>query len=397
MNDKELEQLFLDIESDRCERKESTGDGEGIRKAICAFANDMPNHRKPGVVFVGVDDKGRCVRLPITDKLLRDLAAMRDDGNIVPLPTMSVQKKVIQGCELAVVIVEPADAPPVRYKGTSWIRVGPRRTIASGDDERRLSEKRKARDLPFDLRPVRAADLSDLDEDLFRRVYLPAALAREVLAQNDRSLEHQLVALRFAALEELPCPTVVGLLVTGKSPADFIPGAYIQFLRLAGNELTDPIKSQADLHGPLPELLSTLDALLRANISTATDIVSRERETRWPDYPFAALQQIVRNAVMHRSYEATNAPVRITWFEDRVEVQSPGGPFGQVNRINFGLVGITDYRNPHVAEAMKNLGFVQRFGVGIPTARKEMHRNGNPEPEFQVEDAYVGVVLRRRP
>lgn len=397
MDEKELEHLLFSLESDRSERKESPGDGEKIRQAICAFANDMPNHKAPGVVFIGVDDQGRCADLHITDELLRNLAGIRSDGNITPFPTMVVQKHVIRGCELAVVVVQPADAPPVRYKGTIWIRVGPRRAIASPDEERMLAEKRKAKDLPFDLRPIRAASLTDLDEDLFRRVYLPASLSREVVEQNDRSVEHQLLALRFTTVGEPRYPTVLGLLVAGRTPADFIPGAYVQFLRLDGNELTDPIKSQSEIHGPLSELLNRVDELLKANISTATNIVSQSRENRWPDYPIAALQQIVRNAVMHRSYEATNAPIRITWFDDRVEVHNPGGPFGQVNRENFGQPGITDYRNPHLAEAMKNLGFVQRFGVGIAIARKELKKNGNPPPVFLVEDAFVAAVLRRRP
>ena len=396
MDDAELARLLTDLESDRIERKESASDGEKLRQAICAFANDLPDHRQAGVVFVGVDDKGRCAHLPITDQLLRTLADMRSDGNIVPIPTMLVQKRTIGGCELAVIIVQPSDAPPVRCKGTTWIRVGPRRAIASTDEERRLAEKRRSKDLPFDLHPVRSATVDDLDDDLFLREYLPATLAPEVLAQNDRSLEHQLLATRFTTTGTPPCPTVLGLLAVGKAPSDFVPGAYIQFLRLDGTELTDPIKSQTSVHGPLSELLTRTDELLKANISTATDIASQSVETRAPDYPIVSLQQIVRNAVMHRSYKTSNAPARITWFNDRVEVHNPGGPFGQVTRQNFGQPGVTDYRNPHLAEAMKNLGFVQRFGVGIALARKELSRNGNPPPEFLVEDSYILVVLRRR-
>ena len=89
-----------------------------------------------------------------------------------------------------------------------------------------------------------------------------------------------------------------------------------------------------------------------------------------PDYPIVAIQQLVRNAVLHRTYEGTNAPVRIQWFSDRIEILSPGGPYGRANRANFGQPGITDYRNPHLAEAMRNLGYVQRCGVGIALARK---------------------------
>lgn len=396
MDDRELEQLLSDIESDRVERKESAGDGEKIRQAICAFANDLPDHGQPGVIFVGVDDNGSLVNKPVTDQLLRTLADMRSDGNIVPIPTMVVGKRSLCGGDVAVMIVHPSDAPPVRYKGRTWIRVGPRRAIATTEEERRLAEKRRSRDLPFDLWPVRTAKVDDLDVDLFRRVYLPASLAAEVLEQNERSGEHQLLAMRFVSNEQPQCPTVLGLLVVGRSPADFLPGAYVQFLRLDGVELSDPIKSQSEIHGPLPDLLSRLDDVLKANIATATDIASESIELRRPDYPLAALQQIVRNAVMHRSYEATHAPVRMTWFRDRVEVHSPGGPFGQVNRSNFGQHGITDYRNPHLAAAMRNLGYVQRFGVGIQMARREMERNCNPPPEFLVEDSHVAVVLRGR-
>lgn len=70
-------------------------------------------------------------------------------------------------------------------------------------------------------------------------------------------------------------------------------------------------------------------------------------------------------------------------------------PFGQVNRQNFGQPGITDYRNPHLAEAMKNLGYVQRFGLGIPLAHQQLKKNGNPPLEFVVEDSYIIAKVRK--
>jgi ATP-dependent DNA helicase RecG len=397
MDEKELEILLRDLESDRVERKASIGEKDRICQAICAFANDMPDHRKPGVVFVGVNNDGTFAQLPITDDLLLTLAAIRSDGNILPLPMMTVQKRILGGCDLAVVIVEPSEAPPVRYKGQVWIRVGPRRAIATAEEERRLAEKRRAKDLPFDIRPVASATLEDLDLELFRSVYLPSSLPSELIDENERPIEQQLTSLRFAAVEPPSTPTVLGILVAGKDPIQFLPGAYIQFLRIDGSELTDPIKDQKEIAGPLLDQLKILDEILQINISTASDVTAQPLETRHPDYPIVALQQLARNAVLHRTYEGTNAPVRIHWFFDRIEISSPGGAFGQVNRENFGHPGTTDYRNPHLAEAMKNLGYVQRFGIGIPMARKELEKNGNPPPEFVVEDTYVLVIIRRRP
>jgi len=396
MTDGELEALLDDIESDRAERKEAFTDKDKARQAVCAFANDLPNHQLPGVLFIGVNNDGQPVSLAITDQLLQDVASMRSEGQILPFPSMDVQKRKLKGADVAVALVHPSAAPPVRFNGAVWIRSGPRRGIATPDDERRLNEKRRYKDLPADLRPIESAPLDALDENLFKRTYLPAALSREVLEQNQRSTEHQLVAVRFARSEEPIVPTVLGMLVIGRSPTEWLPGAYVQFVRFDGPNLTDPIKNQREVRGALPELLSTIDDVLRNNIETAAEFRNSETEVNHPDYPLAALQQIVRNALMHRTYENTNAPVRLNWFSDRVEVQNPGGPFGQVTKENFGNPGANDYRNPNLAAVMKELGYVQRFGIGIAVARKEMNDNGNPAPEFIVEQQHVAVILRRR-
>lgn len=396
MTDADLEQLLDDLESDRVERKESASDGDKVRQAICAFANDLPDRRQPGVLFIGVDDKGRPVGLSITDQLLQNLASIRADGNILPLPSLTVQKRTLKGHDVAVVVVQSAYAPPVRFKGTVWVRVGPRRAIANPDDERRLNEKRRYRDLPADIRPITSAALDALDELEFRRTYLPSAVSADVLEQNQRSLEHQLIAAKFAHPGPPVCPTLLGILTVGKTPTDWIPGAYVQFLRIDGTELGDPVQASRELLGPLPSLLNDLEDLLKINIQTAVSFTSGPVEVQKPDIPLVALQQIVRNAILHRSYENTNAPVRVYWFRDRVEIQSPGGPFGQVTKQNFGRPGAYDYRNPNLAAVLKELGYVQRFGLGITTTQQEMERNGNPPPEFQVEDSFVAVILRRQ-
>jgi ATP-dependent DNA helicase RecG len=88
--------------------------------------------------------------------------------------------------------------------------------------------------------------------------------------------------------------------------------------------------------------------------------------------------------------------VVVDWFDDRIEIINPGGPFGAVTRENFGQPGITDYRNPNLADAMKVMGFVQRFGIGIQTAKSELSRNGNPDVEFRVEPTVILATVRRR-
>lgn len=396
MEEQELTILFRDLESDRVERKASTSDRDKIRKTICAFANDLPNHNKPGIIFVGVNDDGTCANLCITDELIQQLAHIRSEGKILPFPVLQVRKHIIDNCELVVVIVEPSDAPPVRLDGIVYIRVGSTTKKAIPQEEQRLTEKRRARDLPFDLQPFPSATIDDLNLNLFEREYLPLALAPEILEENQRSVIQQLTSLRFATSPPNLHPTSLGILVLGQEPRQFIPGSYIQFVRFDGTEMTDPIRDQKEIDGTLIDLLRYLDEVLQANIATASNITSQPIEIKQPDYPIVALQQLTRNAVMHRSYENTNAPVRLYWFDDRIEIHNPGGLFGQVNRQNFRQGISTDYRNPHLAAVMKNLGYVQRFGFGIITAEKELKKNGNPEAEFTIEDTYILVTIRSR-
>ncbi len=398
-SDKELEVLLNDIESDLAERKESwKGDAsDKSRQAVCAFANDLPDHRRPGVLFVGAGDDGTPTRLAVSDELLRTLSDIRTDGNILPPPSILVEKRTLRGAEMAVVTVQPSDTPPVRYKGRIWIRIGPRRAVATPQEERILNEKRRFRDIPFDVHPVASCDLSALNRVLFEQEYLPNAFAPDFVAANERTYEQRLAACRMIASADEPIPTILGLFVLGLSPRDWISGAYIQFLRINGRSLSDRIIDEKVIDGDLGQMLRRIDEKMDAHNSIDVDATSGDREVRTMPYPRVALQQLIRNAVMHRTYENTNAPVRITWFDDRIEINSPGGPFGVVTRENFGRPGITDYRNPNLADAMKVMGYVQRFGIGIQTARAALRANGNPDPEFQVEPMTVLVTVGRRP
>jgi ATP-dependent DNA helicase RecG len=399
LTDEELLALIRDLESDRVERKQAWAGNahEKARQAVCAFANDLPNYGLPGVLFVGVKDDGTPVgeEFVVTDDLLQTLADIKTDGKITPPPTLTVAKRSLLGRDVAVVTVWPADAPPVRLDGRIWIRTGPRRGQASGQDERILNEKRRYRDQSFDTHPVSGSSLDDLSRSYFENEYLPQAVARDVLEVNGRSYGEQLASLGMIASVDDPIPTVVGLLALGKSPRSWVPSSYIQFLRIRGTQWGDPVADEAEIDGNLDTMLRRLDEKLKATLTVTVDFTSgTTTEVRATPYPLTALQQLARNAVMHRTYEGTNAPVRIYWFDDRIEMSNPGGPYGAVTRENFGRPGASDYRNPVLAAVLKNMGFVQRFGFGIAEARRAMQANGNPMPEFQVESTNVLVTLK---
>lgn len=362
-----------------------------IRRAIGALSNDLGRHGT-GHLLIGVGKSGQPVAVDTSDEALLSVANIRNEGTILPLPIMSVDVGTFAGASCIVVRVEPSPQPPVQVEGIVYVRPGPTTRKATQDEERVLAEHRRAADLPFDERFVPGATATDLDVELFRSTYLPAAVAPEVLVENQRPVEHHLAALRMVD-PTTAVPTALGLLVVGFDPTAFIRGAYLQFVRYEGLDEMASVSDEEELRGNLVGQLQTVDRLLRANIRTAIvdgdGLVQGER----PDYPFGALREGILNAYAHRSYEGSNAPIRLLWFEDRIEVISPGGPYGAVTAENYGERN--DYRNPGLAAALKHLGYVNRFGRGISLIRALLSGNGNPEPEFQIDTGWWSVTVRR--
>jgi len=140
--------------------------------------------------------------------------------NIQPLPAIAVQKVVLgDNSELAVVEVQPSDLPPVRYKGRIWIRAGPRKAVATEQEERSLYEKRLSAARTFDARPCLESSIGDLSVRLFE-AYRDAAVATEIIKENHRTLEQQLASLRFFDAHR-STPTNAGILLFGTNPRFF--------------------------------------------------------------------------------------------------------------------------------------------------------------------------------
>jgi ATP-dependent DNA helicase RecG len=391
----ELKHLIDAGEADRVERTRSTTDMNKFREAICAFSNDLAGHGLPGYLLIGVEDDGRSSGLSATDSLLLQFAAYRDDGQILPRPVMHVtsQRHPDGGGDVIIVAVQPHDLPPVRFRGRTHIRVGPRKATASASEERRLMERRSSHFPTHDATPCPEGSLKRLDLYAFERVYRKAAVAPEVIDENERGIEEQLAALRFYSLSR-QCPTNAGMIVFGDDPLDLFPGARVQFVQFDGPGLADEVRAEKSFGGNLMAQLSELNSFLAGRFTSKPVAVSSLRERAVFDYPTEAVRELLMNALLHRDYQSTS-PVRFYEFSDRIEIQNPGGLYGEASPENFPRVNA--YRNPVIAEAMHVLGYVNRFGRGIARAKQALADNGSPEPEFEFETSFFLATIRKHP
>ena len=377
----EIQKLLQSTETFRVERTTSTGNMDKFCEAICAFANDLPDSRQKGYLIIGANDDGSLSGLKVDDSLLKKISAIRSDGNILPIPVLSVERFEFPEGDLLVAEVSPSLLPPVRYRGRVFVRIGPRRDIASESEERLLTERRTAYMATFDATPCLGATLDDLNLDYIQKEYLPSVIDAEILADDKRDLKEQLASIRLYDRTH-DCPTYAAIILFGKNPRYYLPGAYVQFVRYAGKVIGGEVLNERRFQGSLSQMLPALESFVSDAIITQRPVaVSLFREKTVINYPNNALRELLMNACMHRDYQS-NMPVRLYQFDDHVEIMNAGGLYGEARPENFPTVN--DYRNPIVAEAMKEMKYVNMFNQGVRRVQDMLKENGNQEAMFDV-------------
>jgi ATP-dependent DNA helicase RecG len=390
----ELKQLILQGETDRLELTVSKTNDEKFGQAVCAFANDLPNSGLPGYLVIGINDQLQPTGVQIDDKLLQLLGAIRSDGLLLPPPSIQVAKLQIDGHDVAVVEVQPGHVPPYQFKGNVWIRIGPRKGKAVEADERFLSEKRSSlAHISYDASPCLGTTIDDLKLDSFYLNYLPRAVDKEIIEENHRDKKIQLSSLGFFDLKN-DCPTYAGIIFFGINPLFWMPGAYIQYVKFAGLSLETDVIEENIFSGDLVTMLGTLESFLKAQTPITPKSKGGLQEEYYIPYPINAIRELMLNAIMHRDYRS-NAPIRLFFFQDRIEILSPGGLFGNANPENF--PNQTAYRNPRVAKGLKDLVYVNQFGMGVIRAKVLLEKNGNPEPVFIIhQQGHFGIKIFKK-
>ncbi|MDR1654125.1 MAG: putative DNA binding domain-containing protein [Prevotellaceae bacterium] len=387
---REIRALLADMESEKVERTVSTNNMDKFAKVVCAFANDLSNKRRPGYLIIGANDNGSLCGLKVTDELCRNLAGLRSDGNILPSPALLVEKISFPEGDVAVVEVQPSKQTPVKYKGTTYIRIGARKGEANDEEIRILQEKSEIKAPTFDSTPCLYSNIDDLDLELFKTDYLPKFVKKPVLTNDKRTIKQQLASLKLFDIKH-DCPTVAGILLVGKDTKQILFGSYIQFVEFAGQNRASKVLNERQFSGNLITMLRELDYFIKYTIQKQRPVfITVLREEMRINYPYEAIRELAMNMVMHRNYN-TNAPSKFYEYADRIEMDNPGNLFGKVTPDNF--PNETDYRNPVIANAMKMLGYVNEFGSGINSVQEILAANKNGYAQFYFQDMSTFKVI----
>lgn len=190
-------------------------------------------------------------------------------------------------------------------------------------------------------------------------------------------------------------PNKACALLFGKDPRLEVPGCYIRFLRFDGKseglgEKRNQIKDEW-IEGNLPFQLEQAERLIGAQLREFSRLGKDGKFLTTQEYPKAAWFEAVVNAVAHRSYSIHTVPTFIKMFDDRIEVESPGGFMPFVTSEN--IYERHEPRNPSIMEALFYLDRTKCSNEGTKRMRETMRALELPEPLFQAAHAGNPRVL----
>lgn len=359
-----------------------------VIESLVAFANS-----DGGQVLIGVGDRGQIVGLADASKTVESVfSACRDAVS----PPLTPQVEIVRLAGGSVVVAQIESTGRMHAKsGAVFVRHG-RQTRRASSEEIRLLTFREA-PTAYEVTPCPGGEWSNLDEPALLKYF--SARAPGVLEQPGMTLAALATGQRFALRSHQEIvPTVAGCVLFGVHPEWQHPAWRVTALRFSGTEITAPIVDRLDTEGPALRAIEQTEAFLRRNLRVARLLVDRGthfEEQDVPEYPLTAAHEAVANAVAHRDY-ATAAQVFVRLYDNRLEIQNPGGLLPSVTLEQLLVGGESRRRNPVIAEVLRQMGKMTTVGRGLALIQQELARLGSPPPEFVSDVQSFRVTLPSR-
>ena len=380
---------------------------EPILHTICAFANDIDN-MGGGYIIIGVEEKDGTPVFPI-----KGIEQNRVDG---------IEKKLREYCHYLEPFYQPV-AEPFLYEGkyvlVIWVSGGysrPYKASVSLSDKR--SDKRYyirkasstviatpeeekqlyyvSSDIPFDDRANLAAEVEDLDLGLIREHLkkVGSDLYAYSLKQDLNRLAEDMQLV--SGPSEYRKPKNVGLLMFSEHPEKYFRYARIEVIDIpnpTGTNMTEKVFT-----GPIQRQLTEALLYIKNYILKETVIKSKNKAEadRIMNYPYAAVEEILSNAVYHRSYQI-NEPITVRVSPAAMEITSFPGFDSSITDEKIRALDIRSmvYRNRRIGDFLKELKLTEGRNTGFPTAFAALRENGSEMPIFEMDSArgYLTVKI----
>lgn len=372
-------ELLVTPEGKTFECKRDLSSPQNLLKTLVAFANSAG-----GLLLIGVADATReVIGLPEPLQAEEQLCNLIADG-ISPRLVPNVELVAHGDLNLLLVEVFPSSQRPHHL-----IRQGPEQGVfvRLGSTNRQADSalidelRRSVSGAAFDEQPMLELTPADLDHKAIASAFAGIRTIRE------QDL-HSLRVLTTAQGRDVP--TAGGILLFGRERQHWFPDAWLQCARFAGTTKAG-IFDQLDIQAPLPQALEQALAFLKKHAVRSAEFQELRRVDRW-SIPLASLREALTNALVHADYSQRGAPIRVAYFDDRIEIENPGVLIPGLSLDDLPR-GISRLRNRVISRVFRELGLIEQWGSGIPVILQEAASQQLPPPLFEEVGLRFRVIL----
>lgn len=405
MLEEELVQLVKRITSEKCEKqhieikKAEGGTPLKLYDTLSSFSNQIGG----GIIIFGIDEDSGYKVTGVYDandlqkKVMEQSLQM--ETAVRPLFTVArIENKMIVSAEISECDIYNK---PCFYKGAGRLRGS---YIRVGDSDQHMTEyeiysyeafKRRIHD---ELRTVDRAKIENLSKDNVTEYLIKLRRQKQNLVNLD---DGRLLETQGICQEGLP--TLAGLMLFGEYPQEFFPQLSVTAMVVQGKDIGElgnegeRFVDNKRIEGTIPQMLDGTLAFVRRNMKMKTIITEDGARADKPEYPVKAVREIILNSLIHRDYSmhTDRSPIRLVMYEDRLELENPGGLYGRITIDDLGKVS-ADTRNPYTAGALEIMIDTENRFSGIPTVRAELKKAGMPDPVFIDRRGIFKVILYKK-
>lgn len=387
----ELVKLIEDIqlkkaESNYIEVKSARNGCPKIFDTLSSFSNQQNG----GTIIFGVDENDDYNVCGVYDAADLQKKIMEQSLQMEPVVRPLCTVAVIDGKTVVSAEIQEMDnfQKPCFYKGAGRLR-GSYVRVADGDrlmtEYEVYSYEAFKQDIHDELRTNSRAELTDINTEEYQLYLLELKKNKPHLAKLE---EKEINRLQGFVVDNKP--TVAALMLFSIYPQAYFPQLCITAVSVPGKEMSatgsvgERFIDNKRIEGSITQMLNDALIFVRKNmkVKTIIDPETGMRNDR-TEYPVIAIRELVLNALIHRDYSkhTESAPITITMYSDRMEIENPGGLYGRMTLDNLGFVS-ADTRNPYIAGALEIMGETENRYSGIPTIRSAMKNAGLPQPVF---------------
>ena len=403
------------VENNRIEFKKGWNP-DSIYRSICAFANDFED-TSGGYIIVGVEEENGRAKRPICGLDINELDRIQKsiisyNNLIIPYYQPRIVIEEVDGKNVMVIWVTAGDRRPYKVPDrvtakhkeyNYYIRYNSSSIVAKGDYEMELLSL--ANRVPFDDRGNMNARIEDVS----------LLLIRDFLTQTGSRLVEQIESnsivqiLRQMDLIEGPNENLriknIALMLFSYHPEKFFPGTQVDIVVYPKGKETDPdnFVEIEPIKGPIHQIIQrTLDYIKTMVIrQKITKVPNKAEADRTYNYPYQALEEIIVNALYHRSYQERE-PVEISIMPEQIEIISYSGADRSIRLEDLRAgrrIHARRYRNRRLGDFLKELNLTEGRGTGIPTVKKELEKNGSNKASYESDEErtyfYVSIPCHK--